>query len=170
MVGQDKRHTRWRLLGRALLNPLVVFLAVLALVSAFTGDLRAAVVMAAMVVLGVVLRFVQESRADTAAAKLKAMISVTATVIRDGKPREIPLTELVPGDVVHLSAGDMIPADIRLISCKDLFVIQASLTGESFPVEKFETQEDPGVQGLLELKNVCFLGTSVERGTARRQW
>ena len=82
-----------------------------------------------MVVLGVSLRFVQESRADTAAAKLKAMISVTATVVRDGQPREMPLEQLVPGDVVKLAAGDMIPADVRVISCKDLFVIQASLTG-----------------------------------------
>ena len=112
-----------------------------------------------------VLRFVQEARADTAAAKLKAMISVNATVIRDGETREIPLAKLVPGDVVHLAAGDMIPADVRIISCKDLFVIQASLTGESFPVEKFEVQETAEEVGLLELKNICFLGTSVERGT-----
>jgi Mg2+-importing ATPase len=111
------------------------------------------------------LRFVQEARADTAAAKLKAMISVNATVVRDGQTREIPLAQLVPGDVVHLAAGDMIPADVRLISCKDLFIIQASLTGESFPVEKFATQEASEGLGLLELQNICFLGTSVERGT-----
>jgi Mg2+-importing ATPase len=166
VVAQDKRHTRLRLLGRALVNPLVILLSVLAVISAMTGDLRAATVMAAMVVLGVALRFVQEARADTAAAKLKAMISVNATVIRDGETRQIPLAKLVPGDVVHLAAGDMIPADVRIISCKDLFVIQASLTGESFPVEKFEVQEAGEEVGLLELKNICFLGTSVERGTA----
>ncbi len=89
-----------------------------------------------MVVLGVSLRFVQETRADTAAAKLKAMISVTATVMRDGQPKEIPLQHLVPGDIVKLSAGDMVPGDVRLLSAKDLFVIQATLTGESMPVEK----------------------------------
>ena len=122
--------------------------------------------MVAMVVLGVVLRFVQEARADDAAAKLKAMISVNATVIRDGATREIPLAELVPGDVVHLAAGDMIPADIRIISCKDLFVIQASLTGESFPVEKFEIEESAEGGTALDLKNICFLGTSVESGTS----
>ena len=166
VVAQDKRHSRMRLLGGALINPLVILLSVLAVISALTGDFRAATVMAAMVVLGVVLRFVQEARADTAAAKLKAMISVNATVIRDGETREIPLARLVPGDVVHLAAGDMIPADVRIISCKDLFVIQASLTGESFPVEKFEVQETGEGAGLLELKNICFLGTSVERGTA----
>jgi Mg2+-importing ATPase len=166
VVAQDKRHSRLRLMGKALVNPLVILLSVLAVISALTGDLRAATVMAAMVVLGVVLRFVQEARADTAAAKLKAMISVNATVVRDGETKEIPLAKLVPGDVVHLAAGDMIPADIRLISCKDLFLIQASLTGESFPVEKFEVQEAGQDVGLLELKNICFLGTSVERGTA----
>jgi Mg2+-importing ATPase len=165
VVAQDKRHNRWRLFGRALINPLVILLSILATVSALTGDLRATVVMAVMVVLGVVLRFVQEARADTAAAKLKAMISVNATVVRDGQTREIPLAQLVPGDVVHLAAGDMIPADVRLISCKDLFIIQASLTGESFPVEKFAIQEASEGLGLLELQNICFLGTSVERGT-----
>jgi P-type Mg2+ transporter len=137
VVAQDRRHNRWRLFGRALINPLVILLSILATVSALTGDLRATVVMAVMVVLGVVLRFVQEARAETAAAKLKAMISVNATVVRDGTPREIPLAKLVPGDLVHLSAGDMIPADVRLISCKDFFVIQSSLTGESFPVFRY---------------------------------
>ncbi len=166
VVAQDKGHSRLKLLGRALVNPLVILLSVLAAISALTGDFRAASVMVAMVVLGVVLRFVQEARADTAAAKLKAMISVTATVVRDGETREIPLGQLVPGDVVHLAAGDMIPADIRILSCKDLFVIQASLTGESFPVEKFEVQEAGEEVGPLDLKNICFLGTSVESGTA----
>ena len=91
-----------------------------------------------MVFLGVSLRFVQEARADDAAAKLKAMISVTATVVRGGAASEVPLGQLVPGDIIRLAAGDMIPADIRILSCKDLFVIQSSLTGESFPVEKFD--------------------------------
>ena len=119
-----------------------------------------------MVVLGVALRFIQELRAGNAAAKLKAMISVTATVVRDGQPQELPLGHLVPGDVVQLAAGDMIPADLRIVSCKDLFVIQSSLTGESLPVEKFDAKEDGAPSRLLELKNICFLGTSVESGTA----
>jgi len=164
VVGEEVHHRRLRLLGKALVNPLVILLLVLAVLSLATEDIRAAVVMILMVILGVVLRFVQETRADTAAAKLKAMIKVTATVIRDGQGREIPLGELVPGDVVRLSAGDMIPADLRLCSCKDLFVIQASLTGESFPVEKFDAKET--VPSPLELKNTCFLGTSVESGSA----
>ena len=124
--------------------------------------------MLVMVVLGVGLRFIQEARADTAAAKLKAMISVTATVLRDGQPRELPLSELVPGDVIQLAAGDMIPADLRRSSsaCKDLFVIQSSLTGKSLPVEKFDVKENGGGRSALELKNTCFLGPSVESGAA----
>jgi Mg2+-importing ATPase len=160
-------YRRLRLLGKAVLNPLVVLLLVLAAVSFLTGDNRAGVVMLIMVLLGVVLRFVQEARADAAAAKLKAMIRVTATVVRDVQAREVPLADLVPGDVVHLSAGDMIPADLRLVSCKDLHIIQASLTGESFPVEKAHTPEATVGRSPLELKNVCFLGTSVETGTAQ---
>ena len=166
VVAQERRFRRLRLLGTAVINPLVILLLVLAILSYLTDDLRGAVVMLVMVCLGVILRFVQEARADAAAAKLKAMISVTATVRRDGRPREVPLGQLVPGDVVQLAAGDMIPADVRLLSCKDLFLIQASLTGESFPVEKFDAREDNPARAPLELKNVCFLGTSVESGTA----
>jgi len=172
VVTQEEQHRRLRILGRACVNPLVILLLLLASVSAIsecyqgTNDYRAATVMLSMVLLGVALRFIQESKADDAAAKLKAMISVTATVLRDGQPRELPLGQLVPGDVVQLSAGDMIPADLRIISSKDLFVIQSSLTGESLPVEKFDTKEDAGAKPVLELKNTCFLGTSVENGTA----
>jgi Mg2+-importing ATPase len=119
-----------------------------------------------MVGLGLSLRFVQETRADTAAAKLKAMINVTATVIRNGQPREIPLRELVPGDIVKLSAGDMIPGDVRLLSAKDLFVIQATLTGESLPVEKTDARDPRDKISPLEHSNICFLGTSVESGSA----
>jgi len=165
-VASEQGHSRLQLFAKALLNPLVVLLSILAIVSVATGDVRAAVVMALMVVLGVALRFVQESRADTAAAKLRAMISVTATVIREGKTREIPLAELVPGDLVKLSAGDMVPADVRLISSKNLFLIQASLTGESLPVEKTDLKESSGTLSTLEFHNLCFLGTSVESGTA----
>ncbi len=166
MVAREKRHTWLGLLGRALVNPLVILLSILATVAYATGDIRAGTVMVAMVVLGVVLRFVQEAKADAAAARLKAMIHVTATVVRDGKAREVPLAGLVPGDVVKLSAGDMIPADLRVLFCKDLFVIQASLTGESLPIEKTDTPFSGGGRNSLELPNVCFLGTSVESGTA----
>ena len=97
-------------------DPLVILLAILSTISFATGDARAGTVMALMVVLSVALRFVQEARADAAAAKLKAMIHVTATVVRDGSRKEIPLRDLVPGDVVKLAAGDMIPGDVRLLS------------------------------------------------------
>jgi len=166
LVVPDVRHGRLRLLGHALVNPLVVLLAVLAAVSFATGDPRAGTVMVLMILLGVTLRFVQEKRADAAAAKLKALIRVTTTVVREGKPREAPLEDLVPGDIVQLAAGDMIPADLRLITCKDLYVSQSSLTGEAFPVEKADGPEPAGCPPL-ELRNVCFLGTSVESGTAR---
>ena len=166
-VAREKRHGwLWRL-WMAVRNPLVILLTVLATLTYATGDLAGGTVMVLMVVLGVGLRFVQETRADTAAAKLKAMISVTATVTRDGQPKEIPLKELVPGDVIKLAAGDMIPADVRLVSCKDLFIVQASLTGESLPVEKLDAPEKENGRQPLELRNLCFLGTSVESGTAR---
>ena len=147
-------------------NPLVVLLSTLSAVSFSTGDVRAGSVMALMVALSVGLRFLQEARADAAAEKLKAMIHVTATVIRDGAPRELPLRDLVPGDLVKLSAGDMIPGDVRLLSLKDLFVSQGSLTGESLPVEKFCQPETGEASSPTELKNICFMGTSVQSGTA----
>ena len=136
IVAAQQRVSALLRLWRALRNPLVVLLAVLATISLATGDARSAIVIATMIVLGVALRFVQESRADTAAAALRAMIHVTATVIRDGKAREVPLEDVVPGDVVSVAAGDMIPADVRIMSARDLFVSQSTLTGESAPVEK----------------------------------
>ena len=163
----QESHLGWlKLLWHSIRNPLVILLTVLALVSHFSGDDRAAIVMMLMVVLGVALKFFQEFRADKAAEKLKAMISVTSTVIRDGKPVEVPVTTLVPGDIITLAAGDMIPGDVRLMSAKDLFVIQASLTGESLPVEKFDAIDSSGGASPIELRNICFMGTSVESGTA----
>jgi Mg2+-importing ATPase len=165
-VATDIQHGWvWRLLV-TMSNPLVVLLAVLATLSFLTGDVRAGTVMCVMVVLGVLLKFIQETRADSAAAQLKAMIKVTASVIRDGQPQEAPLKDLVPGDIVKLAAGDMIPADVRVIGSKDLFVIQASLTGESLPVEKFDAAETRENISPLEFSNTCFLGTSVESGSA----
>ena len=166
VVAGDERHPRLRLLGNALVNPLVILLLVLAGFSFATGDNRAGTVILVMVAIGVILRFVQEARADSAAAALRAMISVHATVVRAGRAQEVPIGQLVPGDVVELAAGDMIPADVRLIACKDLFLTQSTLTGESFPVEKFAAPEEAGGRSPLELTNVCYLGTSVESGAA----
>ena len=165
-VAQEKKQGWLLRLLKIIRNPLVILLATLSAISFATGDARAGTVMAAMVVLSVGLRFVREARADTAAAKLKAMIHVTATVVRDGAPKEMPLRDLVPGDIIKLSAGDMIPGDVRVLSAKDLFIIQGSLTGESFPVEKFHDAETKVVSSPTELKNTCFMGTSVESGTA----
>jgi len=165
-VAQEKPQVWPVRLLKIMRNPLVILLGALSGISFATGDTRAGTVMAMMVALSVCLRFVQEARADAAAAKLKAMIHVTATVIRDGKPREVPLRELTPGDIVQLSAGDMIPADVRVLSSKDLFVSQGSLTGESLPVEKFHDPEPEGAASPIELKNICFMGTSVQSGTA----
>ena len=169
-VGDEQRFPRLRLFIKACLNPLVILLSALATITFATAQSRSdnagGVLMLIMVVLGVSLRFFQEARADAAAARLKAMIHVTATVIREGKDREIPLAELVPGDLIRLAAGDMIPADIRLLTCRDLFLTQASLTGEAFPVEKFDPPDEVAGKTPLELRNVCFLGTSVESGSA----
>ena len=155
----------WRMLT-AMRNPLVILLAVLSSISFVTGDVRAGSMMALMVILSVLLRFVQEARADAAAEKLKEMINVTATVVRAGKEKEIPIKQLVPGDLVKLSAGDMIPADVRLITAKDLYISQATLTGESLPVEKLDPRETRTGISPLEFSNICFLGTSVESGAA----
>jgi Mg2+-importing ATPase len=165
-VAQEKPQGWPVRLLKIALNPLVILLTILSAVSFVTGDARAGTVMAMMVALSVGLRFWQEARADAAAAKLKAMIHVTATVVRDGKPREIPLRDLVPGDVIQLAAGDMIPGDVRVLSCKDLFVSQGSLTGESLPIEKFHDPDAKTAGTPTELNNVCFMGTSVESGTA----
>lgn len=154
------------LLWHATLNPLVVLLMVLSSISFATGDFRAGSMMLLMIVLGVGLKLVQEAKADSAAAKLSAMISVTANVIRDGQPQELPVAQLVPGDLVTLAAGDMIPADVRLLVAKDLFVIQSSLTGETYPVEKFEIERSAATKVPVELTSIALLGTSVESGSA----
>lgn len=165
VAANGHRGWPWRLLT-ATRNPLVILLIVLATISFATGDVRAGTVMGLMVILGVLLRFVQETRAGVAAEKLKAMINVTAAVVRGGREEEIPLKQLVPGDVVKLAAGDMIPADVRLIAAKDLFISQGTLTGESLPVEKLDTPEKRTGVAPLEFANICYLGTSVESGAA----
>jgi Mg2+-importing ATPase len=167
VLAKDQRAGVLKLLWHAVLNPLVLLLAGLATISFATGDFRSAVVMVFMIVLSVGLKLIQETRADSAAARLRAMISVTATVARDGATQEIAIAQLVPGDVVQLTAGDMVPGDVRIVKAKDLFVSQGSLTGESFPVEKSEIQASSAeLAAPIALRNVAFLGTSVESGAA----
>ncbi len=163
-VAREKKVTWFMRLWDNVKNPLVILLIVLGIISYLTEDIRAAVVIFTMVVLGIVLRYFQESRADDAAAQLKAMVSTTATAIRAGLHQEVPLSSLVPGDIVQLSAGDMVPADVRLISAKDLFLNQAALTGESMPVKKSPRLPDPAISNALELANICFMGSNIESG------
>lgn len=165
-IAREKHQSALMRLLSNIKNPLVLLLTALGVVSFLTGDLRAAVIIFIMVVLGVVLRFYQEMRADNAAEKLKAMVSNTATRVREGKEAEVPLKLLVPGDIIRLSAGDMVPADVRVLSAKDLFLNQSALTGESLPIEKKSAATSIDVQSPLELTNICFLGSNVESGSA----
>ncbi len=178
---------------QALNNPFIYVLLILAGISFFTdfwlaerageeGDLTKVIIIMTMVTLSCTLRFWQEHRSAKSAEALKAMVRTTATVLRreqlGNKPvlREVPMRELVTGDIVHLSAGDMIPADIRLIESRDLFISQAVLTGEALPVEKYDTLGDIAAKSaaastdqsnLLDLQNICFMGTNVVSGTAK---
>ena len=163
-IATEKRESSIRRFLTSLRNPLVLLLLFLATVSYATGDLRATIVILVMVLLGVVLRFFQEERADRAAEKLKKLVGSTATVIRDGVPHEIPFAKLVVGDLVHLAAGDMVPADVRVVQAKDLFLNQAALTGESMPVEKKPVNVPS--QNTPDAPDLFFLGSSVESGSA----
>ena len=166
-VVMKEKHRTWLMrLWDNVKNPLVILLIILGIVSYATGDIRAAVIILVMVLLGIILRFFQEQRADHAAAELEAMVSTTASVLRGGSRVEIPLKELVPGDIVFLAAGDMVPADVRLLTAKDLFLNQAALTGESLPVEKTTLTAPKEAQNPLEMADVCFLGSDVESGSA----
>ena len=124
------------------------------------------VIILTMVFISGTLRFVQESRSGNAAEKLLAMITTTCTVTRIGQEKtEIPMDDLVVGDIVHLSAGDMIPADVRILDAKDLFVSQASLTGESEPIEKLP-HVSPHKDSVTDYTNIAFMGSNVISGSA----
>jgi Mg2+-importing ATPase len=169
-------------------NPFNTLLSVLALVSWFTADRASGAMIALMVVLSTSLRFWQEGKSNRAADALKAMVSTTAAVVRPQDPasadvqavsndaghrpgvargaHELPIKWLVPGDLVLLAAGDMIPADCRVVSSRDLFVSQSALTGEAMPAEKFTASPDSAVANVLDLPNILFLGTDVVSGSA----
>jgi Mg2+-importing ATPase len=187
-VEHEKPLPWWTHLWLSYRNPFNLLLTLLASISYLTEDMKATIVISSMVVFSTLLRFWQEAKANKAADALKAMVSNTATVIRrdisaDAAPIfeqyfgahvhvkparriEVPIKLLVPGDVIVLSAGDMIPADCRLLSAKDLFVSQAAMTGESMPVEKFAKQRDIDTKNTLELDNILFMGTNVVSGSA----
>ncbi|MGL4285853.1 MAG: magnesium-translocating P-type ATPase [Phreatobacter sp.] len=179
------RPPHWLIqLARCFNNPFILVLVALAAIQFISSpdELRPVIIVGVMVGISVALRFWQEFRSGRAADKLKAMVRTTATVLRRAgeagrtKPREIPMQELVVGDIVQLSAGDMVPADVRLITSRDLFISQAVLTGESLPVEKYDTLGNVAAKSalmpalapadVLDLPNVCFMGTNVVSGTA----
>jgi Mg2+-importing ATPase len=159
-------------------NPLVLVLLVASGISALTGDASGALIIGLIVLMSVTLDFVQSYRAGQAADRLALQVAVTATVLRDGVPCERPVTDLVPGDVVVLSAGDLVPADARVLQADDFFVNQAQLTGEPYPVEKRATDAprhqalpgggatDPGADAL-SAQDLVFMGSSVVSGSAR---
>ena len=165
-IAREKHQSPLMRLVDNVKNPLVILLTGLGILSYLTGDARAMIVIFVIVLVGIVLRFFQENRADNAAEKLKAMVNTNATAVRDGKESEVALSLLVPGDIVRLAAGDMIPADVRVLTAKDLFLNQAALTGESVPVEKKAPPASGEISNPLDLPNIGFLGTSVESGTA----
>ena len=180
-ITHEKPPTWYEQLIHAFVTPFNGVLFAVSIVSLFTDVIFAApedrtfrtiIVLTTMVLLSTLLRFWQEFRSNKAAEELKAMVSSTTAVLRAGmqRPQEIPISTLVPGDIVYLSAGDMIPADVRLLTAKDLFVSQAMLTGESIPVEKYPqppAKPDTGdSRNLLERQTACFMGTNVVSGTA----
>lgn len=187
-VAHEKPLTWWQHLWYCYRNPFNILLTLLALVAFFTDDSTGASIISVMVVLSTLLRYWQESKSNQAADALKAMVSNTATVLRHqvsfddlalmqqryqiniknqkNTEFEIPIQYLVPGDIILLSAGDMIPADCRILTAKDLFVSQAAMTGESMPVEKFAQQKNLKENNALDLENIVFMGTNIVSGTA----
>jgi len=169
LVARELKPTIFAEIWRNAVNPLNGLLLALAVVSYLLGDLRAAIVIITMVLLSILTSFIQEHRSNEAAAKLRAMVHTSASVRRrDGQAQrefaEIPMEQLVPGDIVRLSAGDMIPADLRLLEAKDLFINQSTLTGEAMPVEKFAHASTEVNANLFDLPNICFMGANVVSG------
>jgi len=174
IISHEKPDSLLKRLLKAFVNPFTVVLFILALVSLFTDVIfsneknpRSVILICSMVLLSGMLRFVQESRSNKAAEKLKELVHTTAMVERgDEGTIEIPLGNIVPGDIVNISAGDLIPADIRLVESKDLFINQSTLTGESEPVEKFHAASSQHYSTLTDLPNIAFMGSYAVSGTA----
>jgi len=162
---KKKKRTIAAEIFRKFLNPLVIVLMIIAVFSFFFGQKISALLVMLMAFISVVLSFAQEHRASKEAEKLSEMVRSTATVWRGGRQKEVPIRDIVPGDIVDLFAGDMIPADLRIVFAKDLFINQASLTGESFPIEKTADPVIRASSALSELTNIVFMGSSVVSGT-----
>ena len=161
-----ERMTAWRLLFDQFKSPLVLILLFAAVVSALLQEYVDAAIVLAIVVGSALLSFIQEYNASAAVEKLRARVKIKATVLRGGQQQTIPADEVVPGDVVLLSAGSLVPADGMVLEAKDFFVSQAVLTGETFPVEK-RPGEVAAHASLPERTNCVFMGTSVRTGSAR---
>ncbi|HXO43580.1 MAG TPA: HAD-IC family P-type ATPase, partial [Thermoanaerobaculia bacterium] len=162
-----RRQTLLRLLLSRFRNPLVILLLVASAISALTGDVASSLIVIVMALLSVTLDSVQEYRAGQAAERLRQSVAVRVSALRDGEPRDVPVSDLVPGDVVLLAAGDLVPADGRLLEARDCFVNQALLTGEPYPVEKHPDQPlAPGL-AMNDAENAAFMGTSLISGSAR---
>lgn len=176
-IEYERKNPWYIYLLKSFLDPFVLILAVIVFVSYFTDILFAApgeeswmtiLIILTMIVISVVLKFLQEYKSRIEADKLKDLVPTTATVLRKDTGREeVIMSNIVPGDMVYLAAGDLIPADLRIISCKDLFISQSSLTGESEPVEKFpENRGDIHEKGVSDLDNILLMGTIVVSGSA----
>ncbi|MCW3126530.1 MAG: mgtA, partial [Bacteroidetes bacterium] len=176
-VTHDKAPAWYVQLIQAFIDPFIGVLMLIAIVSFITDvvmagpgerDYKTVIVVATLIILSSMIRFWQEFRSNIAAEKLKSLVKTTATALRSGTGRtEIDIKEIVPGDIIYLSAGDMIPADCRVLQSKDLFVSQSILTGEAMPVEKKDLVEEAAhTKSPLELENICFMGTNIESGTA----
>ena len=148
-------------------NPLVLILLAASAVSAFSGELTNFLIISSIVLLSVTLDFVQEYRANAAAERLRLSVSLRARVLRDGQACDVPVSTLVPGDVVLLHAGDLVPADGRLLQARDFYVNQALLTGEPYPVEKHPGELPASASDLQDAVNAAFMGTSVISGSAQ---
>lgn len=149
---------------RLFLNPLVAVLLVSAVLSYFLGEAKGAVIISVLVMLSIILQFYHEHRSNKAAAGLRRQVAVHATVLRDGIKKDVPLTAVVPGDVVFLAAGDIVPGDGRLLTAKDLYVNEASLTGESFPAAKVAVAEARQADALTDMEYAVFMGSNVTSG------
>src|ERR1035437_7712606 len=149
-------------------NPLVLILLAGSAVSIALGDPVGGSIIIAIVMLSVVVNFCVEFQARHAVEDIRKQVATTAAVLRDGHELELPVAELVPGDIVKLNAGDLAPADARLLDSKDLHVRESALTGESLPVDKAAADLPAGQHGMADAGNSVFLGTAVQTGIGRR--
>lgn len=147
-------------------NPLVIMLLMASVFSMITGDTASFIIISTIVLLSVTIDFFQELRAENGINALRASVAIKALLLRDGVKKTLPVTQVVPGDIIYLSAGDLVPADGRLLTSKDLFTNQAMLTGESYPAEKHALDLEQPMTDLSTAVNAVFMGTSVVSGTA----